>query len=55
MGRIVCPLKNIEIKSRSISVKLIPDDVTEKDLRFSEGYYHIYDYGSSKWEWTKLA
>jgi hypothetical protein len=30
-----------------------PKDLTEKDLRFSEGYYHIYDYGSSKWVWNK--
>lgn len=28
-----------------------PKGTTEKDLRFSEGYYHIYDYGSSKWIW----
>lgn len=30
-----------------------PKESTEKELRFTEGYYHIYDYGSSKWIWTK--
>jgi hypothetical protein len=28
-----------------------PKNMTEKELRFLDGFYHIYDYGSSKWEW----
>lgn len=28
---------------------------TEKQLRFEQGYYHIYDYGSSKWLWKSQA
>ena len=33
------------------------DDVnkTEKQLRFEQGYYHIYDYGSSKWLWNSRS
>jgi hypothetical protein len=31
-----------------------PVHLTEKQLRFNEGYYSIYDYGSSKWIWNKL-
>lgn len=30
-----------------------PSDITTKELRFQQGYYTIYDYGSSKWEWQK--
>lgn len=30
-------------------------DKNNKDIRFEQGYYTIYDYGSSKWMWTKSS
>jgi hypothetical protein len=30
-----------------------PRDVTEYELRLSEGYHRIWDCGHSKWTWTK--